>query len=230
MTVCSNYTNRRTVSERGGTAGCNTSPLTVTVADFASQTSQASQSWFPSALPSSSVLGRRWSSWQYTEGRTSSCCYTPKWPYVLTLPHQTCFSILYSWQSRNKNKGNHIPVPNVCFVLGIRGEGRRGTTEVGVVGWRERTTFFRKLLVGQWEALSSPLPWNVEPPLHHVMWPICCPQSWALVIIPEWRLRTWIPCVGAGAGRENLPLGPRVSISWEFPFELGSSWATKDSP
>lgn len=52
-----------------------------------------------------------------------------------------------------------------------------------------------------WEgkALSSQLLLNVEPSLQHVMWTICCQQSRTLVITPEQRLGTQMPCVGVGA-------------------------------
>lgn len=198
--MCSNYTSRRTASERaGGTAGCNMSSLTVAVlprsvrlVGLAKARSllhcPVALSLEEDGLPDSTQRKGH----QTALTQWSSLCSYPPSPDILFYP------LLMTKQKQNK--GKHTPVPNVClcWVLGEREEGEQMKWE-GRVGREGQPSSESSGLCSGW----SPLLWNVVPPPHHVMWTICCQQSQALVIVPEQKLRRWIPCVGAGARREK---------------------------
>lgn len=129
------------------------------MADSASQTSCAGQGWLPSSLPRGSLLGGD----DLLDSTQSENVKQLLYSEVVLCSYPPSFSILYSRQRKNKNKGNYMPVPKICLVLDVRAKGgrRRGRLV------RKDNLFQRAMGCGLED--SSHLPRNVEHPPDHIM-------------------------------------------------------------
>lgn len=179
--MCSNYTNRRTVSERaGGTAGCNMSSLTVAVLPpsvrLVGLDKAGSLLHCPVALSleedglpdSTQRKGHQTALTQW-----SSLCSYPPSPDILFYP------LLMTKQKQNK--GNHTPVPNVClcWVLGEReeeeqmkwegrvgSEGQPSSESSGLCGACSPCSemwYLQHIMSCGPSAVNSPRPWLLSP-------------------------------------------------------------------